>query len=152
MIDTQLSETQCVGAETEPEALQNYVQALLARQHSLDLLESIHQQTNEVWATIRRLLETTGSGSARVTPAMRASRAAEAVQAKNSYRSLEQRREECIAALHQAERRANAALQTLLNSRPLQEAGENADLQEEPVHGVSQTSRRKVKNAPAARW
>lgn len=112
MIDLQLRQTGYVAAEGEPEALQQYVRALLARQHALDLLDTIHEQINNVWGTIRRLLE--GSSAARAAKAERKARAAQAIEAKNSYRSLERRREVCIAALHQAERRANVALQSLI--------------------------------------
>jgi len=66
---------------------------------------------------MRRLLD--GPGAAvRAAKAVRVARATQAAQAQNSYRSLERRREECIAALHHAERRANAALQTMLAAHP----------------------------------
>ena len=111
MIELPFSPSNCVAADGEPEALQQYVRALLARQHALDVLETIHQQINQVWGTIRRLLEGTG---ARAQRANRLALSAQAIEAKNSYRSLERRREVGIAALHQAERRANAALQSLI--------------------------------------
>jgi hypothetical protein len=117
MIDIQFSPSGRMVANREHEILQEYVRALLARQQALDLLETIQQQIKQVWAVMRKLLEGTGS-AARAAQAVRAARAAQATQAQNSYRSLEKRREECIAALHQAERRANAALQTMLVAQP----------------------------------
>jgi hypothetical protein len=113
MIDTQLSPSTFIDADSGQDSLQQYVHALLNRQHSLDLLETIEQQISQVWATIHRLLE--GAGTAMgATQAVRVARAAQAVQAKNAYRLLEKRREETIAALHQSERRSNAALQAIL--------------------------------------
>ena len=50
----------------------------------------------------------------RAAQAVRVARAALAAQARNSYRLLEKRQEECIASLHQAELRANAALHGIL--------------------------------------
>jgi hypothetical protein len=117
MIDIPFTQSGCGVASRENEILQQYVHALLARQQALDLLETIQQQINQVWSGIRRLLDSTGA-SIRAAKAVRVARAAQAAQAQNSYRSLEKRREECIAALHQAERRANAALQTMLAAQP----------------------------------
>lgn len=96
-----------MAANQEQEVLQHYVRALLARQQALDLLEMIHQQIHQVWARMRKLLDGSGAKAARI---------ARAAQAQNSYRSLEKRREECIATLHQAELRANAALQLILTT------------------------------------
>ena len=104
MIDLQFSQSNCVETGQEPEAIQQYVHALLSRQHSLDLLETIHQQINQVWVNIRRLLEGT-------------------------------------SALHQAERRANAALQLLLASRPKRPSRKSPKLRR-----VSRTLRRKSRN------
>ena len=140
MIDLQFSQSNCVETGQEPEAIQQYVHALLSRQHSLDLLETINQQINQVWVNIRRLLEGT-SAAARLTQAVRVARAAQAEQAKNAYRALARRREECIAALHQAERRANAALQLLLASRPKRPSRKSPKLRR-----VSRTLRRKSRN------
>jgi hypothetical protein len=155
MIDIPFSRTDCVAADQEPAALQEYVHALLARQHSLDLLETIHQQINQVWGTLRKLLESSGAAS-RASQAVRVARAAQAVQANNTYRALEKRREECIAALHQAERRSNAALQTILAIRPQPRFRNNTDFRPSSRAGsnnrpVSGSSRRKVKSACSVR-
>jgi hypothetical protein len=116
MIDTPFSQADCGTANPEQEALQEYVRALLARQQALDLLETIHQQIKQIWTVMRKLLD--GAGAAgRAAQAVRIARAALAVQAQKSYHLLEKRREECIAALHQAERRANAALHAMLAAR-----------------------------------
>ncbi len=116
MIDTHYSQTDYAIANPEQEALQKYVRALLARQQALDLLETIHQQIKQIWTVMRKLLD--GAGAAgRAAQAVRIARAALATQAQNSYHLLEKRREECVAALHQAERRANTALHAMLASR-----------------------------------
>jgi hypothetical protein len=113
MIDTHYSEADYSIANPEQTVLQEYVRALLARQQALDLLETIHQQIKQIWTVMRRLLD--GAGAAgRAAQAVRVARAALATQAQKSYSSLEKRRQECIDALHQAERRANIALQSLL--------------------------------------
>jgi len=116
MIDTHYSQADDAVANPEQEALQEYVRALLARQQALDLLETIHQQIKQIWTVMRKLLD--GAGAAgRAAQAVRIARAALATQAQNSYRLLEKRREECIAALHQTECRANAALHAMLAAR-----------------------------------
>jgi hypothetical protein len=113
MINIQFNQSDYTVAGQGNESLQQYVHALLARQKALDLLETIQQQINQVWSVMRKLLN--GPGAAvRAAKAVRAARAAQAAQAKSSYCLLEKRREECIAALQQAECRANAALQTML--------------------------------------
>jgi hypothetical protein len=117
---------------------------MLARQQALDLLDSIHQQINQVWAMMRRLLERSPA-AAKAGEAVRVARAAQAAKAQDSYRSLEKRREQCIAALHQAERRANAAMQAMLSVQPKADtrSGSNS-------RSSSFSSRRKFKIALAA--
>lgn len=114
MIDTQYRIGE-IGTKRDEESLQQYVRALLSRQQALDLLESIQHQINEVWAVMRRLLDYTGP-AATATKAIRVARAAQAAKAQDSYRCLEKRREECIAALQHAERVASAALQAVVAS------------------------------------
>jgi phage-related minor tail protein len=126
MINAPFNQSDCTATDRENAALQQYVHALLARQQALDLLETIHQQINHVWSAIRRLLDGTGA-AVRAAKAVRVARAAQAAQTQNTYRALEKRREECIAALHQAERRANAALQTILAANPQPASEENTD-------------------------
>jgi hypothetical protein len=149
MIDVPFSHPNYLNTDQEPEAVQQYVRALLSRQHALDLLETIHQQINQVWGNIRKLLE--GSAAARLTQAVRVARAAQVVQAKSAYRSLEKRREECIAALHQAERRANAALQALLVTPPERPAPKTHGFRPSGLRPnnrlVSRAARRKSKNS-----
>ncbi len=115
MIDIPYRTVETEVADRSNKSLEQYVQALLARQKALDLLETIHEQINEVWAMMRRLLDYTGAAS-RASQAVRVARAAQAAQAQTAYRRLEKRREECIAALHQSERRANTALQAILSA------------------------------------
>jgi hypothetical protein len=125
MIDIELSPANYLTDEPQQVALQSYVRALLARQHALDDLETVQQQINQVWATIRQLVEAKNDG--RATSAASLSRAAEAIRARHIYNTLERRRELGIAALHQAERRANSALQSMLASRVQRQARANAD-------------------------
>ena len=151
MIDTTFNASDYTVAGRNNESLQQYVHALLARQQALDLLESIQQQINQVWSVMRRLLEGTGS-ALRAAKAVRAARAAQAAQAQSNYRSLEKRREECITALHQAERRANAALQTMLAAQPQPAARKSTDFAVSPRSRsndrlVCRAGRRKLKNA-----
>src|ERR1700679_3114848 len=96
MFETPVSQSNCAAQDREHEALQQYVHALLDRQKALDLLDTIQQRINQVWAVMRRLLEHSGAPGG-ATKAVRAARASQAVQAQNSYRSLDRRREECIA-------------------------------------------------------
>lgn len=116
MIDTPLSQAGFGVADRKQETLQEYVCALLARQQALDALETIHQQINHAWAAMRKLVgdAVLAGASVRTFPRTRAMLAA---QARNSYRLLEKRREECISILHQAECRANAALHGILTAR-----------------------------------
>jgi hypothetical protein len=155
MIDTHYNQADYAVADPEQEALQEYVRALLARQQALDLLETIHQQINQVWTVMRKLLD--GAGAAgRAAQAVRIARAALATQAQNSYRLLEMRREECIAALHQAERRANAALHAMLTagSKPPSRKTRNFTPSSRPRHNggpACRLARRKLRNALSER-
>jgi L-serine deaminase len=155
MIDTPFSQADCVAANPEQEALKEYVRALLARQQALDLLETIHQQIKQIWTVMRKLLD--GAGAAgRAAQAVRIARAALAVQAQNSYHLLEKRCEECIAALHQAERRANAALHAMLTARPKAPCRKtrNVPPSSRARHNgrlVSRPGRRKLRNALSER-
>jgi hypothetical protein len=155
MIDTHYNQTDYTVANPQQEALQEYVRALLARQQALDLLETIHQQINQVWTVMRKLLD--GAGAAgRAAQAVRIARAALATQAQKSYHMLEDRREECIAALHQAERRANAALKSMLAARQKGASGKLRNTspsseKKQNGHTVCRSARRKLKAASSAR-
>jgi DNA repair exonuclease SbcCD ATPase subunit len=116
MIDTPLSQSGFKVADRKQETLQEYVCALLARQQALDSLETIHQQIHHVSAAMLKLLDD-APPSNQSTKRLRAERAAMAAEAQNSYQQLENRRDECIALLHQAECRANAALHGILVAR-----------------------------------
>jgi hypothetical protein len=142
MIDTHYNQAGYEVADPEQEALQEYVRALLARQQALDLLETIHQQIKQVWTVMRKLLD--GAGAAgRAAQAVRIARAALAAQAQSSYHLLEQRREECFAALHQAERRANAALHAMLAA--------GSRLPSRKTRGFTPSSRARHNGHPACR-
>jgi hypothetical protein len=154
MIDIQFSQPSCASAGGENAGLQQYVRALLARQQALDLLESIHQQINQVWASMRRLLD--GRGAAARAQAVRAARAAQAAKAQSSYRTLEKRREECIAALHQAELTANVALQKILvaSSQPASQKTPDSAVSQKQARrtgrSLCHSAGRKLKNAFSA--
>jgi hypothetical protein len=136
MFKTPVSQNDCAITDPEHETLQQYVHALLARQKALDLLDTIQQRINQVWAVMRRLLDHSGAPGG-ATKAVRAARASQAVQAQNSYRSLDKRREECIADLHQAERRANAALQNMVAARPQPASSKNTGF---PLHSRARSN------------
>jgi L-serine deaminase len=140
MIDTPFTSTEPT-AEPKQEALRQYVRALLARQQALDLLETIHAQINQVWTVMRKLLDDPGAKGP-AAKALRIARAALATKAQQSYHQLERRRDDCIAALHQAERRANASLQFVLTA--------NAKKSPRKARSSSTTLRRKFKNTLAA--
>jgi hypothetical protein len=155
MIDIHYSQADYAVADPEQEALQEYVRALLARQQALDLLETIHQQIKQIWTVMRKLLD--GAGAAgRAAQAVRIARAALATQAQNSYHLLEKRREECVVALHQAERRANAALHAMLSagSKPPSRKTRNSPPSSRAQHNgrpVCRPGRRKLRNALSER-
>lgn len=111
-----MNQDQCVRLGRGNEALQQYIQALLARQHALDLLESTHQQIKDTWTTLRGLLEGLGFPQ-KANKVVRHARAAQACAARDAYRALEKRRDECVAALHDAERRARDAWKAMFSSR-----------------------------------
>jgi flagellar export protein FliJ len=92
----------------ENEALEQYARALLARQQVLDTLDSLNEQITRHWAELRRLLSAACGG-------------AQAAQAHSYHHLLEQRRDECVAALGQAERRVNAASHAMLAARQQRE-------------------------------
>jgi flagellar export protein FliJ len=74
----------------------------------LDLLESIDERIGRDFEQMRRLL----SGKCA---------AAQAAQAQIYHRSLEKKRDDCLAALAQAERRVHAASQAMLAARAQRE-------------------------------
>ncbi|HEY3915351.1 MAG TPA: flagellar export protein FliJ [Verrucomicrobiae bacterium] len=103
-----LEAVRTVRQRKENEALEKFVQALLARQALLDLLESIDERITQSRAQIRKLLAD-GCG------------AAQASQAYDCHATLEKRREECVTSLGHAERRVNAASQAMLLARQQRE-------------------------------
>ncbi|MGP8201173.1 MAG: hypothetical protein ACLQU4_16910 [Limisphaerales bacterium] len=155
MIDTHYSQSDYTVAEPEQEALQEYVRALLARQQALDLLDMLHQQIQQIWTVMRKLLD--GAGAAgQAAQAVRVARAALSAQAQKSYHLLEKRREECIAALHQAERRANAALHAMLAIRANAPSGKTRELgassrAQRNHRPTCRSARRKLGNASTER-
>jgi flagellar export protein FliJ len=92
----------------EQQALETYARALLSRQQMLELLKEMDQRIGRDFVQMRQLL------AGRCT-------AAQAAQAQNFHSSLEKKRDDCVAALGQAERRVNAASQAMLAARQQRE-------------------------------
>jgi len=92
----------------ENDTLEQYSRALLIRQQALAALETARDRIQAHWAEMRRLL------SARCA-------ASHATQLQDHYRTLEQRQQECVAALRAAERGVQAASQLMLLARQQRE-------------------------------
>jgi flagellar export protein FliJ len=92
----------------EHETLEKYARALFARQQALDLLQAIEERIERDYGQMRRLL---AGGCA----------AAQAAHAQNFHRTLESQRQDCLAALQNAERLAHAACQAMLAARQQRE-------------------------------
>jgi flagellar export protein FliJ len=105
----------------EQEALENYARALLARQQVLDLLADMDYRIAHDYAQMRQLR------AGRCT-------AAQAAQAQNFHASLEKKRDDCVAALGQAERRVNAASQAMLAARQQREMVDVYREKQQAVH------------------
>ena len=106
----------------ENEALEAYAGALLARQQILDALAALEEQIARDFARTRQLLANSCT-------------AAQAAQAQNYHRSLENKREESVIALGLAERRVHAASQAMLAARQQREI---VDTFREKQHAVHQ--------------
>jgi flagellar FliJ protein len=105
----------------EQEALETYARALLARQQALDLLADMDHRIGRDYAQMRQLL------AGRCT-------AAQAAQAQNFHSSLEKKRDDCVTALGQAERRVNAASQAMLAARQQREMVDVYREKQQAVH------------------
>ena len=92
----------------EQNAMEQYAQTLLTRQQTLDRLDAIQRELNEGWQELRGQLA-------------RGCTASQAAQTHDYHRALAKRRDEAIVALGLAERRVNAALQTMLTARQQRE-------------------------------
>ncbi|MGA2175606.1 MAG: flagellar export protein FliJ [Verrucomicrobiota bacterium] len=103
-----LEAVRTVRQRQENDALELYARALLARQQVLDALEAVDGRINDDWSHIRQLLANGCS-------------AAQAAQAHRFHRSLEKERDDCVAALGQAERRVQSASQAMLAARQQRE-------------------------------
>jgi flagellar export protein FliJ len=106
----------------EQEAMETYARALLARQQVLDLLADMDQRIGRDFAQMRQML------AGRCT-------AAQAAQAQSFHASLEKKRDDCVAALGQAERRVNAASQDMLAAHQQREM---VDVYRKKQHAVHQ--------------
>ncbi len=88
----------------EQEAMDQYARMLLARRLAMDRLEAVQKQLSAGWQELRQLLA-------------RGCEAASVTRIQDYHRSLEKRRDEFVAALGVAERRVNAAFQSMLAAR-----------------------------------
>lgn len=93
----------------EQAALEQYAQALLARQRALSRLESSQRELEATWTELRRRLET-GSAAAKVA------------QLRGLSRALEEEREANEHAHAETDRKVNQALQQMLAARREREA------------------------------
>ena len=92
----------------EQNAMEQYAQALLARQQALDRVQAVERELSAGWQEMREHLA-------------RGCTASRAAQAHEYHRSLEKRREECALILSTAERRVNAVFQAMLRARQQRE-------------------------------
>ena len=105
----------------EQNAMEQYAQALLARQQTLDRLDAIQRELNAGWQQLREKL---GGGCA----------ASQLAQANDYHRALGKRRDECMSALGLAERRVNATLQAMLTARQQREIVEKSREKQKARH------------------
>lgn len=119
-----LEAVRTIRQRQENDALENYARALLARQQTLEKLETARERIQEHFAQMRQWLSEGGA-------------AAQAAQAQSWHRSLEKMRDECVAALGLAERRVNAASQAMLAARQQREI---VDIYREKQQAVHQRS------------
>jgi flagellar export protein FliJ len=92
----------------EQVAMDQYAQALLARQQAVERLAAVQRELGACAQDLRDKLNAGCSASA-------------AAQAHDYHRALARRRDELAAALGLAERRVNAALQGMLSARQQRE-------------------------------
>lgn len=101
--------------------MEQYAQALLARQQTIDRLDAIQAELNAGWQQLRDKLAGRCSAS-------------QLAQANDYHRALGRRRDECIAALGVAERRVNATLQAMLTARQQREIVEKSREKQKARH------------------
>jgi flagellar FliJ protein len=92
----------------EQVAMEKYAQALHTRQEAANKVDAIQRQLSDGWQELRGQMATGCTAS-------------QVAQAQDYHRALSKRRDEAAAALGVAERRVNAALQTMLNARQQRE-------------------------------
>jgi flagellar export protein FliJ len=117
-----LEAVRTVRQRQERDALENYARALLIRRRALDVLEEVDESIGRDYAQMRRLL------AGRCT-------AAQAAQAQAYHRSLETKRDGCLATLGRAERGVNAACKAMLAARQHREM---VDVFRQKQHAVYQ--------------
>ena len=103
-----LDAVRIVRQRAEQEAMDQYGRTLLARQQAMEQLAAVQQRLSAGFGELRELLN---QGCA----------AAAATQVLAYHRTLEKRREECEGALSVAERRVNAAFNTMITARQQRE-------------------------------
>jgi flagellar export protein FliJ len=105
----------------EQNAMETYARTLLTRQQTLDRLDAIKRELNNGWQELRAQLA-------------KGCTASQAAQAHDYHRSLAKRRDEAIMALGVAERRVNAALQSMLAARQQREIVDKSCEKQLAVH------------------
>ncbi|MFO1511537.1 MAG: flagellar export protein FliJ [Verrucomicrobiota bacterium] len=95
----------------EQTALENYAQALLARQNALGQLEAVQRELDAAWLRLRQTLESGCSASA-------------ATRLRQHSAGLEEERHHREDLLTQAQRKVGQALQQMLAARQQREAVE----------------------------
>lgn len=99
-----LESVRIVRQRHEQDAMDLYARTLLMRQQAVERLEAVQQLLRAGWQELRQLMA-------------RGCQAANAARMHEYHRSLEKRRDECVAALGVAERRVNAAFQAMIAAR-----------------------------------
>jgi flagellar export protein FliJ len=99
-----LESVRIVRQRHEQDAMDLYARTLLMRQQAVERLEAVQQLLRAGWQELRQLMA-------------RGCQAASAARMHEYHRSLEKRRDECVAALGVAERRVNAAFQAMIAAR-----------------------------------
>ena len=99
-----LEAVRTVRQRQEQAAMEHYAQALVAREQAAQRLNAVQEKLNAVGREIRALLAG-GCAASRIA------------QAHDCHRSLQQRLNECVAALGLAECRVNVALKAMLAAR-----------------------------------
>lgn len=103
-----LEAVRTVRQRQEQNAMEQYAQALLGRQQAVEKLNAIQKELHASWRELRKQMSAGCSAS-------------HLSQVNDYHRALENRRNDANTALGVAERRVNAAMQTMLSARQQRE-------------------------------